>query len=586
MDVESPIRTALPLMIRFIVAVISIPVLASGCQRAADVAPADLVFLNGGIYTVDADRSWAEAMAIRDGEIVALGDNELIDNYVNDQTRVVDLTGLMALPGLHDSHIHPLEGGYLMRYCDLSKEGTSVEAIKEIIAGCVEASDEEWIVGFGINLALFGINGPDKSLLDDIAPDRLFFIDAKDGHSVLVNDKVLALAGITADTPDPEGGVIERREGTREPNGTLRETARDIADALRPKRTVAESTEAMFDAIKAMNAAGITSAIDAWSGELEMQAYQALSQSGKLSVRVVNSIIDEGVFGKHFGDDLERVLAARNDYADELIDNNAIKIMVDGVFEGETASLVDPYLNEDHRGGLNHTAEELRQRVARYDAMGLQVHMHTMGDGGARAGLDAIEFAIEQNADNPSSGDNRHHLSHLGLIHPDDIARFGELDVSANFTGAWAYPSDWVLELNIPTMGQERVDRMYPIRSVHDAGGTVVGGSDWIYGPLDPFESIEVAITRSDPQIDDGLASKNMNDAVDVALAIDMYTINGAWLMHHEDITGSLEVGKRADVAVIDQNLFDIPATDIGNTKVKLTVFDGRVVYDDAATTR
>lgn len=550
-----------------------------GCGKPPTIEPADTVFLNGGIYTVDERRSWAEAMAVSGGEIVAIGSNEDIAPYTGSATQVVDLTGTMALPGFHDSHIHPLEGGYLTRYCDLSEEGTSVEAIKNIIAQCVEESDDDWIIGFGIDLALFGENGPDKSLLDDVAPERFFFVDAADGHSVLVNDRVLQLAGMTATTPDPDGGVIERREGSREPNGTLRETARDMVDALRPPREFAESTAAMGHAVGAMNKVGITSAIDAWSGELEMQSYYALQQTGDLTLRVVNSIIDEGVFGKHFGEDFERVLASRHDYASDLIDNDAIKIMVDGVFEGETASTVEPYLNAPHRGILNHTAEQLRERVSRYVAMGLQVHMHTMGDGGARAGLDAIEFAQAQNVDNPESADLRHHLSHLGLIDEDDIPRFAELGVSANFTGDWAYPSEWVMRLNLPTLGKERTDRMYPINSVKEAGGNIVGGSDWIYGPIDPLTSMEVAITRQDANDPDGMVSANLHDAVDLATAIEMYTISGAWLMHQEDHVGSLELGKRADIVVLDRNLFDIPATEINEASVLMTYFDGALVY-------
>jgi predicted amidohydrolase YtcJ len=555
----------------------------AACQGSDYVEPADILFINGGVYTVDSERNWAEAAAIRDGAIVAVGNNNSVAAYADDGTEIIDLAGAIALPGFHDSHTHPLEGGYLMRYCDLTEEGTSVDAIVRFISQCASESDDEWIIGFGLDLALFDSNGPDKSLLDDIAPGRLFFIEAADGHSVLVNARVLELAGINGETPDPLGGVIERREDSDEPNGTLRETARDLADALRPKRQLQESIAAMRDAVRASNAAGVTSFIDAWAGEHELMTYQALEKSGELTVRVVNSIIDEGVFGKHFGEDFERVLATRNDYASELINNDSVKIMVDGVFEGETAALVDPYTGLGHNGNLNHTRAELLERVTRYDAMGLQVHMHTMGDGAVRAGLDAIEHAQEKNAGNPLSNDLRHHLSHLGLIHADDIARFASLNAAANFTGAWAYPSTWVLNLNVPVLGRERVDRMYPINSVHESGGVVVGGSDWIYGPLDPLESIEVAITRRDPN-DANVPAGNTRDSIDLATAIDAYTINVAWLMHQEDKVGSIEIGKRADIVVLDKNLFEIPPAKINETSVLITIFDGKIVYRKPAT--
>ena len=550
----------------------------SACEGRDEVLVADIVLVNGGVYTVDGDRSWAEAVAVVDGEIVAVDSNESIAVFVGDSTEVIDLAGGMALPGLHDAHIHPLEGGYLFDNCDLTEVTESVQAVIEFISQCVADNDDEWVMGFGLDLSLFGMNGPDRSLLDEMAPDRLFWVEAADGHTVLVNARVLQLAGITSETPDPPEGVIERREGSDEPDGTLREAAYDIVGALRPERHLDESIAAMRKAIAAMNAVGVTSFIEAWAGEHELQIYQTIERSGDLSVRIVNSIIDEGAFEKHVGEDFERVLAARGHYASELISNDSIKIMVDGVLEGETAALVDEYLGLGHKGVLNHTSEDLQDRVARYVGMGLQVHMHALGDGAARAGLDAIEYAREVHADNPVASGLRHHLSHLALVHPGDIARFEELGVTASFTGEWAYPSDWVLELNLPVIGQDRVERMYPIRSIIDAGGTVVGGSDWIYGPLNPLESMEVMITRQDPNDAEGPVG-NIRDSIDLATVIDVFTINPAWLMHHEHQVGSIEVGKRADIVVLDKNLFEIPATSINEASVLVTIFDGEVVY-------
>jgi predicted amidohydrolase YtcJ len=563
---------------RYCPVVLSCVLLLTACEKKIDVEPADIVLINGGIYTVDADRSWAEAVAIRDGEIVAVGRDDEISKFTGDSTEIINLAGGMAMPGFHDAHSHPIEGGYLMRKCDIREVTSSAEAVFEHIRRCVEENDGKWINGFGIDLSLFGPNGPDYAQLNAIASDRYFFIEAEDGHTVLVNDLVLDLAGITDKTPDPLNGIIERRAGTNEPNGTLRESAYDIVDAMRPPRDLSGGMDAMRDAIGAMNAVGITSTIDSWAGEREMIIWKSLDDAGELSLRVVNSIIDEGVFEKHVGEDFDRVLAARKDYSSEYIRNDSIKIMVDGVLEGETAALVEPYLELGHSGILNHSKEDLRTRVARFVAMGLQVHMHTIGDGAARAGLDAIEFANRENAENPNSQDLRHHLSHLELIHENDMHRFAELGVTANFTGGWAYPSTWVMELNLPVVGRDRVRNFYPIQSVVDTGANVVGGGDWIYGPLDPLESIEVAITRQDPDDENGLVG-NIGDAIDLQTAIDMYTVNAAWLMHQEDKTGSIEVGKRADIIVLDKNLFEIPASDINQAKVRTTIFDGRIVY-------
>lgn len=278
-----------------------------------------------------------------------------------------------------------------------------------------------------------------------------------------------------------------------------------------------------------------------------MKVYKAIDDDGGLSLRVRNSITDEGVFAKDTGNDFERVLNTRSQYESERISTGSIKMFVDGVLEGETASLVEPYLELGHTGFRNYSKEDLFSRVARYEAMGLQIHMHTMGDGAARAGLDAID-------------------------------RFAQLKVTANFTAAWTYPDKWVTELNLPVLGNARVDRMYPIASIVRAGGLVVGGSDWIYGPLNPLESIEVAITRQDPS-DSAAPLGNVADAIDLETALKAYTVNAAWLMHREDSVGSIEVGKRADLVVLDRNLFEIPSTQISEAKVLFTIFDGEIVY-------
>jgi hypothetical protein len=206
--------------------------------------------------------------------------------------------------------------------------------------------------------------------------------------------------------------------------------------------------------------------------------------------------------------------------------------------------------------------------------MGLQVHMHAIGDRAVRAGLDAIEAARKANGEL----DNRHHISHLQMIHVDDIERFGKLNTSANFQALWAEPDDWIMELNLPVLGEERVQGMYPIASVERAGGRIVGGSDWNVSSADPLAAIETAVRRQNALLESGPVL-NANERISLATMIDAYTINAAWLMHHEDRTGSIEVGKRADITVLDRQLFEIPAIEISDTKVLLTMLDGEVVY-------
>jgi predicted amidohydrolase YtcJ len=549
----------------------------AACERSTSEPAADIVLLNGGIYTVDAERSWAEAAAIREGRIVSVGDNASVEALIGPTTEVIKLDGRMAMPGIIDSHIHPLEGGYEQVYCSLL-EYKSIEDVVDALRECDAKSDPDdaWFQAVGLDLALFGVTGADNSLLDGIAEGKYIFIDMADGHAALVNDKTLDLVGFGPETPNPPGGVIERRDGSREPNGTVRETARHTVDVLRPKRDLKTSIGAMAGAVREMNSFGITGLYDAWVGEHEMRVYQSLDEAGDLSVYVHGAIIDEGVFEKHTGDELASVISNRSQYESDHISYNSIKLMVDGVFEGETGAVLQPYNTAEHLGVLNHTPEELRGRVAHYYDMGMQLHFHTMGDGAVRSALDALQYARERG--DPAHLENRHALSHLGLIDPADYARFPAQNAAAAFTAFWAYPDEWTINLEIPTLGQERVDKLYPIRSLHEAGGVIVGSSDWNYGELDPLLSIETAVTRQDPFGSSELKGAT-HEAVDLETIIAAYTINGAWLMHREKVTGSIEPGKLADIVIFDSNLFEIETEVISDVKVNTTIFNGRVVY-------
>jgi predicted amidohydrolase YtcJ len=254
---------------------------------------------------------------------------------------------------------------------------------------------------------------------------------------------------------------------------------------------------------------------------------------------------------------------------------DSIKIFIDGVLEGQTAALLEPYLNTGSMGELNLNPAELNAAVTRFDKEGIQVHMHAIGDRGVRAGLDAFETALSVNG--PT--DNRHHISHLQLISKPDIPRFVELGVIANFQSVWAYPELYITEINLPEVGPERVNRMYPIGSVHESGGMIVGGSDWAVSTMNPLVAIETAIRREDPEnVITGVL--NAAERMDLDEMLRAYTINAAYLMHQENTTGSIQVGKAADLIVLEQNLFDIPVDAIGDVRVLRTMIDGVTVYE------
>ncbi len=547
-----------------------------GCLggRGEVAAPADLVLQNGGIYTADPAQPRAEALAIRDGQIVAVGRNADVAPWIGLRTRVVDLSGRLALPGFHDAHVHPLGAGHSMLGCPLQDEA-SVEALLSRVRSCAEASQGEWVIGDDFDLSLFADGNPQKSLLDAVVPDRPVLLRATDGHNWWLNSRGLERAGISAATPDPPKGVIERDPRTGEPSGVLRETAQDLVTPLLPVPTPAQDVRALRAALAEISRYGITSFIDASVGETEWRAYHSLDAAGELPARVRTSLT-WGVFSEHPGADFERVLASRQQFASERVDTDSVKIFVDGVLEGETAALLEPYTGMgEHRGELNVEPEALADAVTRFDAMGLQVHMHAIGDRAVQAGLDAVAQARARNG--PS--DNRHHIAHLQLIGTDDIPRFAELEVAANFQSLWAYPDAWIMGIDLPVVGRERVERMYPIGSVQRAGGRIVGGSDWSVSSVNPLEAIETAILREDAS---GELPGVLNPAerVDLPTMLDAYTRQGAWLMHHDERVGSLEVGKRADLVVLARDLFEIPAAEIGEVPVLFTLLDGRVVYE------
>ena len=513
----------------------------------------DQVFVNGAVYTMNQDMPWAEAIAITDGVVVAVGANSEISEYTGDATTINDLKGRMLMPAFHDAHAHPIWSGIDQLKCPVFGL-PSIEAIQNEVARCLNSTTTQstgWVVGAGYNLGLFPAGNANKSLLDAVSLEIPIYLDGEDGHSGWANSKALELAGITADTPNPELGIIEKDPVSGEPTGTLREPA---AMGLIKQIIPGDDLELFDD--------GLLFALN-------------LAHKGGLNLRMITSI-EYGNTGFAVGPGgFEEVFAKRQQHQHPRIDVDSIKIFIDGVLEGQTAALLEPYLNTGSMGELNLNPAELNAAVTRFDKEGIQVHMHAIGDRGVRAGLDAFEMALSVNG--PT--DNRHHISHLQLISKTDIPRFSELGVIANFQSVWAYPELYITEINLPEVGPERVNRMYPIGSVHESGGMIVGGSDWAVSTMNPLVAIETAIRREDPEnVITGVL--NAAERMDLDEMLRAYTINAAYLMHQENTTGSIQVGKAADLIVLEQNLFDIPVDAIGDVRVLRSMIDGVTVYE------
>lgn len=534
--------------------------------------PADIVFRGGGVYTVNAARSWAEAVAVRAGRIVYVGADAGVASWIGPQTRLIDLHGKMLLPGFHDVHVHLVGGGIELGECNIN-DLTTLEQILDAVRRFAEQHPEKkWIRGGGWPLTLAGGN-PHKALLDKIVPDRPVILDAFDGHSSWVNSRALEICGITKETPDPPRGRIERDPTTGEPTGTLRESAARLIINKTPPYAHEEFVAGLRRGLEIANRFGITSVQEAQVTDQHLRAFAELDQSGKLTVRTVAAIRFDPAKGMS---QVPQFVEWRKTFHGKRLRTTAVKIFEDGVIESRTAALLKPYLGgeREERGWLNLEPEVLKPLAAELDRLGFQIHIHAIGDRAIQTSFDALEFARDRNGPR----DSRHHIAHIQLFDPPDIARFRKLGVVANFQPLWAWADPYIVDMTLPVLGPERSRYLYPIRSVANSGAVIACGSDWSVSSMNPLDAIQVAVTRRG--LTQGPGSAWMPDeVVDLPLILAGYTINGAYVNFQEHETGSIEVGKAADLIVLDRNLFEIPAHEIHRVKVLLTLLDGKEVY-------
>jgi hypothetical protein len=553
--------------------------MAAACGKSENVAmaAADRVFINGAIYSVDANRNWFQAVVVDNGRIVYVGDDAGAKAYIGEGTELINLGGQMMLPGFHDSHVHILIGVMAEDECDLLRIPTAV-AVAEKLRQCTELAglgDRNWVIGGGWGEWLWPESNPQKGLLDILYPDRPVYLESSFGHAAWVNSKALELAGINSETIDPQNGVIERDRETGEASGTLRESAMMLVGQLLPEMTLEQKVRRVQAGVELANSVGITAVIEPGVDDELMLPIVTLADAGLLTLRAVTSMSPIGFNPGSFDDGVFDYLETREQSRRENIDVDSVKIYMDGVIEFGTSPLLEPYADESYGSGdYFYSQADVNNYFQRFDRMGLQIHVHAIGDAAIRRALDG--FAAMRAANGMS--DNRHQITHLQLIHPDDRPRFAELNIGAVFQPLWAYPDPAAMELDVAMLGEERTWQMYPIRSVQEAGGRIVGASDYYVTEIDPLLAIETAITRQDPWTNEG-PILNASERVDLDTMIAAYTINGAYQMKLENQQGSIEVGKRADLIVLDRNLFEIPSSEISDAKVTMTVFDGRTVY-------
>jgi predicted amidohydrolase YtcJ len=538
---------------------------------------ADRVLANGFVYTVDAERSVAEAVALRDGHIVFVGSNADAQSFVGEYTEIIDLGGQMLLPGFHDSHTHILIGDSTDEECDLLR----LKSIPEVHAKLRECTqlegfgEDHWIVGSGWSDWLWPKSEPDKAALDELFPDRPVYLESSFGHNGWVNSRALELAGIHKETRAGPDGIIVRDPETGEATGALHDAANMLILDVLPEEAPEYEKKRVRAALDMVHRLGVTATIEPGIDEELIGPILDMADAGEINLRNVVSLSPINWQPGAFDDGVYDFLAQREQWRRPNLDVDSVKIYMDGVIESGTGALLEPY--EDESLGLGprfYSQEKVNEYFTRFDAMGLQIHVHAIGDAGIRMALDGFEAMRETNG---VSG-NRHHMTHLQLIHEDDLPRFAEMDIGATFQTLWAYPDPAAIELDIPMIGEKRTYEMYPLAGIRKSGGRIVGASDYFVTSMNPLLAIEVGITRQDPRANDG-PILNESERVDLATMIEAYTINGAYTMKLEDKQGSIEVGKRADLVVLSRNLFEIDPYEISDVYVTMTIFDGRTLY-------
>jgi predicted amidohydrolase YtcJ len=550
-------------------------VLAAGaCSPAEKVQPADLILTNGVVYTLDPAQSWAEAVAVTGDKIVFAGTSRGVVRYKGTATRTVDLGGRMVMPGFQDSHIHLISGGIESTLCNLAGLKTKEEVFAAIKDYADRYPDRAWVEGGRWLPPVFPQGNPRKEDLDRLVPDRPAYLRSLDGHSAWVNSRALKLAGITAKTPDPDGGRIERDPKTGEPSGVLHEGASGLVGKLVPDSTAEDYAQGLKAGLEMARRFGITSIIEASAGDEELKAFSDLDRAGGLTLRVLASLYADTDKGTA---EVDRLKTLRETYRSAHLKSTTAKIFVDGVLESHTAALLRPYLDRPKDRGIALVEPKALDRLAlALDAAGFQIHVHAIGDWAVRMTLDALEAAEKANG----AKDLRHQIAHLELIDPADIPRFKTLGVVANFQPLWAYADPIITDLTLPFLDPARIRWLYPIGSIFRTGAVIAGGSDWPVTASNPLEAIQVAVTRRGPDAGPGPAWIP-EEVIDLPAMIAAYTANGAYLSHEETIRGTIAAGKIADLIVLDKNLFRIPAAEIHTARVLLTLFGGKEIYRD-----
>ena len=552
----------------------------SGALQAAEIA--DTVYTNGKIYTVNEAQPWVEAVAIKDGKFLQVGSNAEMETLKGAETEVFDLGGRFVMPGVNDLHHHGMDLSIVAvdpnQFAIPDEKKSSPESIVQAIKEFAVANPElPYIYAEDFPDGMFpGNNGP-KELLDQVDSDRAVIVLSSGGHAHWANSKALELAGINAETDDPEYGIINRKPGTSEPSGGLHESAMQFMLKLTKKPTKDIIKEGFKHHTARINSLGITAVRIAGimqehlDGALELDQADELNAYHNLAFHWRTSYI-----ARH-ENDLElikkQILESKNAKS-ENVSSASLKYYADGAPASKTAYLLEDYENDPgNRGKLQMDENLFQEEFAFWTENGITTMTHVVGDAGARSVVDAIESAQKANGKNGV----RHHITHTVMMHPEDMGRLNAMDIVVDVSPCVAAPMSFhnAYKHHFGT----RHEQFFPARQLIDAGVSFMVSSDFPVGPDNPWVNMEVWTTRMNPHGEEE-GTLGAHSAITLEEAIQAATMGGAYGLYMENELGSIESGKRATFIVLNQNLFDIPSADISKIKVEKTVFNGRVVYE------
>ncbi|MCZ7534254.1 MAG: amidohydrolase [Acidimicrobiia bacterium] len=513
------------------------------------------VFVNGSVWTGTTESP--EWVAVEGSRIVSMGTGTPPDG------QRFNLDGRCLLPGFQDAHVHPPIGGLAMIRCELH-DVDPVDYVATIAQYASSHQNETWVLGGGWPMNAFPGGIPRREMLDDVVPDRPVLLHSSEGHAAWVNTTALSIAGIDRSTPDPPNGRIEREpDGT--PNGTLQEGAVDLVERFAPDDTVADVARAILAAQTYLLSLGITAWQDAWVRPVDHAAYRVLAQDGRLKAQVFGSLWWDRERGV---DQLDELIAMTTEGTPRYRPGG-IKLMVDGVIENGTGAMCSPYVGTDDRGLTFLDRETLLSIVPRIMAEGIQPHFHAIGDCAIRGALDSVEAG-----DSSDITAVRPHIAHIHVIDPIDVPRFASLGVVANAQTLWACRDVTMTELTIPRLGSQRAKWQYPFRSLVDSGARLAAGSDWSVSTADPYAQMAVAVARATSDAPDPLLPEQ---ALTREEALRAFTFGSAWVNHDETRSGTIEVGKVADLVVASDN--PLTVTDLASVRTEATFVGGETVY-------